>query len=252
MSRVIFLLPLFTFWALTALTVSSKTRRERMRGRDGGAWLLDLAGLLMQGVGIPVLESLLVVGGLAAFFPHAAGTFALPPLVAFVLNFVVVDYLYYWNHRLLHTRPLWPLHRVHHSLDRMDVVGTSRNTLWSSLFIVYVWVNGAAVFFLQDPSFFVLGAALTASLDLWRHSDLGPARDSKLYALLSYVLILPSDHRWHHTDSDEHGNYGANLSWWDRLHGTFVTSQEESPGVGVETDLPLWRKLAWPFEKVAP
>ena len=60
------------------------------------------------------------------------GAVEVPSWLAFVISFVVIDYAYYWNHRLLHGA-LWRWHAVHHTASRLDVVVTSRNTLWTPL-----------------------------------------------------------------------------------------------------------------------
>jgi sterol desaturase/sphingolipid hydroxylase (fatty acid hydroxylase superfamily) len=158
-----------------------------------------------------------------------------------------VDYLYYWNHRLLHTRRLWPIHLVHHTVDEMDVLGTSRNTAWTSFFILYVWVNGAMLYLLAEPAGFAAGAALTASLDLWRHSELSPRVGGAVDRALGAVLILPRHHAWHHASDAAPGNFGANFSLWDRLHGTWIERADAPARLGVTTTLPVWRQLWWPF-----
>ena len=238
------------FWFLVARVLRAPRARLALRRKPLGDWLLDLSGLLAQGVVVPFLQVALVAAILRELLPGWAGSVTLPGnalVVGFLLNVVVVDYLYYWNHRLLHSRALWPAHRVHHTLTEMDVFGTSRNTLWSSALILYLWVNGALIYLLEQPAGFVAGATVTAALDLWRHSALGPRPGSAAYRLLSPWLILPADHAWHHADAEVFGNYGANFKLWDRLHATLIDTEERPPAMGVER-LALWRELVWPFE----
>ena len=73
-----------------------------------------------------------------------------------------------------HAPAFWPLHHTHHSSPRMDVWVTSRNTLWTSLFILYLWVNGLLIYLTGHLEMVVWAATLTAALDLWRHSGLEP------------------------------------------------------------------------------
>ena len=56
--------------------------------------------------------------------------------------------------------------------------------------------------------------------------------------LLSYVIIVPSLHRTHHsTQRIEHdSNYGAVLSLWDRLFGTL--SEVKSAEIGIKGNSP--------------
>ena len=181
-----------------------------------------------------MLQATLLYALLDRLAPAWKGALAPSPWVAFVVNFVVIDYAYYWNHRLLHGSALWRWHAVHHTATEMDVLVTSRNTVWSHFLILYVWVNALAVFLLADPTAFVLAAAATAALDLWRHSEAGPGR---LGRLLGGVVITPAEHAWHHSATRAGCNFGANLAWWDRLHGT-----DYRPG-GPPADLGL--TLAW-------
>ncbi|MEE2901339.1 MAG: sterol desaturase family protein [Myxococcota bacterium] len=210
-------------------------------------WILDGSSLFVQGTLIPWVQTAVLYVAYLNLMPSYKGQLTVPFWLAFALNFVVVDYLYYWNHRLFHRRPFWPLHMIHHTMTDMDVLGTSRNTLWTSFFIVYVWVNSLMLFLLADPAPYLLSITLTASLDMWRHSKLYGERLGVLHRVLSMVLITPLHHAVHHSDSETAGNYGANLSLWDRLHGTYRAADETPTKLGVSTHLSLVRKLVWPF-----
>jgi len=239
------MIALVAFWLLVLATLALDGWRT-YGGKPAREWLLDLAGLAVQGWIIPFLQIALVVAGLRWMAPGAEGVFQITGWFGFCLAFVAVDYLYYWNHRLLHGRALWPIHRVHHTVSAMDVLGTARNTLWTSFAIVYLWAHGAMLFLLggAGASGYLAGVTLTVALDLWRHSAVGPRAGSAL----SWLLITPADHAWHHSSGAEEGNYGANLSWWDRLHGTYLVRDSLPATMGVAADrLPLWRQLLWPF-----
>jgi sterol desaturase/sphingolipid hydroxylase (fatty acid hydroxylase superfamily) len=242
--------PLVTFWVLVAAAATRAERRAAWANKPRRDWLLDGVGLLVQGALVPLAELTLIVCGLTLLAPGLRGRLHLPGnelVFGFILNFLIIDYFYYWNHRLLHTRRLWPLHRVHHSVGEMDVLATSRNTAWSSLLILYVWVNGIALFLLAHPAGYAAGAALTASLDLWRHSELSPRPGGGVARVLGWALVLPRDHAWHHASDNVDANFGANLCWWDRLHGTWLAEVKPPAQLGVPVALPLWRQLWWPF-----
>lgn len=230
--------PLVAFWVLFLHTLTTRAGRAGVYARLPAEWALDLLGLLVQGTVVPWLGVLVGAVLWARILP--GGLVDVGWLGGFLLNFVLVDYLYYWNHRLLHV--WWPVHQVHHTARAMDVLVTSRNTLWASLFIVYVWVHGLFVHLLVDPSGYVFGVAATACLDLWRHSG----------AQVSVPgLIQPRDHAWHHSLDRANVNYGANWTWWDRLHGTFHRPGPLPVTLGIPTGLSWARTFWWPFPRAA-
>lgn len=215
-----------------------------LRQKSLADWMLDGVGLWVQGLLIPLLQLTLLQKLYQQLFSGWQHSLNLHPLLAFVLSFVVIDYLYYWNHRLLHSRRGWIAHRIHHTVSTMDVLGTSRNTVWSSFLILYLWVHGLFIFLLADPTVYLLGVGLTAALDLWRHSQFSPDPSSSLYRWLSPWLILPQDHGWHHHRSDR--NYGANLKLWDRWHNTLHQPAQWPTSLGQPSHLSLWRQLLYP------
>ena len=211
--------------------------------------LIDLTGLLVQGLAIPILQVAFVVWVLNNIFPFARGSVLMNPVLIFMLNFIVIDYAYYWNHRLLHGKTLWNWHAVHHTAERMDVWVTSRNTLWSPLFIIYLWLNGFFIFVLRDPAPFILSASITAALDIWRHSELSLQKGTLIHLLISSSLITPHEHSWHHSTNKPDCNFGANLNWWDKLHGTYFSPEAVPIRLGVSLPMNIWRKLFYPFKQ---
>jgi sterol desaturase/sphingolipid hydroxylase (fatty acid hydroxylase superfamily) len=238
---VFLILIIATFWG--------RSGWQQLRQRDRSSWILDLVGLFVQGFAIPILQ-VVAIGKLYTWiFPGWQGAIVLPPVLGFLLNFVAIDYLYYWNHRLFHRNTFWPVHQVHHSVTAMDVLGTSRNTLWTSFLIVYLWLNGLFVYLLDDPTWYLLGMSVTSALDLWRHSRFEVAVGSGLYRVLSPWLMLPQDHRWHHGSAALGCNFGANLKLWDRLHGTDYQGEGAPEALGVSIELSLMRQLVFPFNR---
>ena len=236
-----------TFWLLVIMTLGFSSARRSAFARTAAEWALDAAGLLVQGALVPALQITLVYGLMSVVAPSAKGRLIMPPPVAFLLNFVAVDYLYYWNHRLLHTQRFWETHAVHHTARQADVFITSRNTLWTPLLIVYVWANGALVYLLKDPTPFLLAVALTASLDLWRHTRFFVAPGTRLHRAAALLLITPNEHLWNHSSARPACNFGANLSLWDKLHGTFYSPERRPDRLGIGVQLSLLRRLLFPF-----
>lgn len=239
-------LVLSVFWILTLLSL--RFDRGLISGRTLREWILDLGGLVFQGVLIPLIQVYVLFKALSFVAPQAQGSWELAAPLAFLLNFVVVDYAYYLNHRLLHTKALWPVHAVHHSIESLDPVATSRNTLWTPVFIVYLWLNGMGAYLLKDPFWFLMGAATTAALDLWRHDSMfAVIPGSKIGKFFSRFMIFPIDHMWHHSESHADFNFGANLNIWDRLHGTFGRRRDYPSKLGIGTGMSFGNEVVNPY-----
>ncbi|MBC7661419.1 MAG: sterol desaturase family protein [Chitinophagaceae bacterium] len=224
------IIPLAAFWGLFFVSCFRFEYRQALWSKNKVAWTFDALGLLAQGWVIPLLQAFLLLPVLRYFAPQAQSVVDLPFWAAFLLSFVVVDYLYYWNHRTLHTQRLWPWHRVHHSATSMDIFVASRNSLWTHLLIVYVWVHSFSIFVLKDSTGYVLGIALSSALDLWRHS--GMRFSSHWEKRIGSILILPVDHAWHHATISEGKNFGANFNLWDKFHGTWEPALKAAFEVG--------------------
>ncbi|MBE9063701.1 sterol desaturase family protein [cf. Phormidesmis sp. LEGE 11477] len=234
------------FWILIAATLQLPKGLQSLVQKSAADWLLDICGLIIQGIVIPALQIGLLYQGLHRLIPTAENCLSLSPFAAFFISTVLVDYGYYWNHRWLHTFG-WPLHKVHHTVTQLDILGSSRNSLWTSFFILYLWVHTLMLYLLKDPTGYLWGISLTAMLDLWRHSRLGPNPKGTLYRLLSPWLILPQDHAQHHSQHHS-GNFGANLKLWDHIHHTAIDKVSFPKKLGVATNLSFWQKLFYPFE----
>ena len=96
-----------TFWLLVIITLALASARRSAFERTAAEWALDASGLFVQGALIPALQITLGYALMNLIAPSAKGALALSPWLSFLLNFVAVDYLYYWNHRLLHTQRFW-------------------------------------------------------------------------------------------------------------------------------------------------
>ncbi len=215
-------LAIAAFLLVFGLSLRVPSLRDSLRQRQSRDWWIDLLGLFVQGWLVPLAKIFGLAALLRWLLPATQGTWELPSVLSFLLAFVGVDYLYYWNHRLLHTRQAWDLHRLHHSAQHLDLFASARNSLVTPMFLVYLWVHSLMAYCLSDPTPYVLGATLTACLDLWRHSPgldyQGPWKQG-----IERIFITPKDHAWHHSNKGMKANFGANLKIWDQLHGTYQT-----------------------------
>ncbi len=186
-------------------------------------WVLNLSGIFCQGTIIPLAGLAISTRILPALWPEGRGILPLGYWGAFLFNFVIVDFLYYWQHRWFHQAPwLWRLHLCHHASRRVDLWATSRNSLLIHFLFVYFLLNPVFAYLCDEPLGYFCGAALTASLDLLRHSRMRLHRlsASRPGRWLAQIFISPCAHHRHHALGSPGVNYGANFILWDRLFGT--------------------------------
>jgi sterol desaturase/sphingolipid hydroxylase (fatty acid hydroxylase superfamily) len=163
--------------------------------------------------------------GMAAFASEQGwglfNYFQLPLAVSILLSVVIMDLIIYLQHVMVHAVPaLWRLHRVHHADLDFDVTTGARfhpiEILLSMLIkFATIVVIGAPVVAV------VIFEVVLNAMSMFNHGNVGlpPALDK----LLRWFIVTPDMHRVHHSieDDETNSNFGFNLSWWDRLLGTY-------------------------------
>jgi sterol desaturase/sphingolipid hydroxylase (fatty acid hydroxylase superfamily) len=157
--------------------------------------------------------------------PALARGLGWPMPVQIVAGIVVLDFSAgYLAHRALHLFPtLWRFHRVHHSDEFVDLTTTYRThpveTVWRFLFVIVpVWAIGipALAVVIQRLVSATNGILEHANIRLWRPLD----------RALSLVWVTPNVHKIHHSRelAETNSNYGNVLTIYDRILGTFTSS----------------------------
>jgi sterol desaturase/sphingolipid hydroxylase (fatty acid hydroxylase superfamily) len=142
--------------------------------------------------------------------------------VGFVAGFLFLDLANYLVHRCEHAVPfLWRFHALHHSDPDVDVTTSLRHHPVEYLFASAVyWL---AMIVLDIPAVVVLSHGLAVfSAAAVQHGNVG--LPEWLERWLQPVLATTDMHRIHHSVIFEqaNSNYGAVLSVWDRLFGTYT------------------------------
>ena len=177
-----------------------------------------------------------------------------PPVVQLLVFFVLLDFVQWLTHVLLHRIEfLWRFHQVHHSVKEMGFAAHLRyhwmeNVLYKPLKTLGVMLLGG---FEPEQAYIVHFAAITighlnhANIKL----DWGPLR---------YVLNNPVMHLYHHAYELPKGRFGVNfgisLSLWDYLFGTHhipETSGKVALGFPGDHQMPtgFWGQLRHGFRR---
>ena len=205
---------------------------------------------------VNALFSLLLVGVLPVLAAHQIGLsywIEIPLWAEFIFALLLLDLLaQYTIHYLLHKIPfLWRFHQVHHSdLHVTATTGTRHHPVdycaRESFSLCVVALLGAPM------GVYIFYRLLTVVCTYFTHSNI--ALPGTLDRLLSYVIVTPNAHKFHHhykmpwTDR----NFGNIFSVWDRMFGTFVYDSTDKIHYGVDTmdearADSVWYQLTEPF-----
>lgn len=178
-----------------------------------------------------------------------------PGWVAFLVSVLVLDLAIYLQHVLFHAVPaLWRLHRMHHADLEFDA--TTGIRFHPIEILLSMVIKLAVVAALGPPALAVLAfEVILNATSLFNHANI--ALPPRLDRALRLVLVTPDMHRVHHSiiPRETNSNFGFNLSWWDRLLGTYLAQPRDGHQgmtIGIEqfrTRRDLWidRMLVQPW-----
>ena len=196
-----------------ALTVSKAVR-----------WVNNLGIVFFNSFLVWLIFPVLAVG--MASFASSQGWgifnyFELPFWFVVIASVVIMDFVIYLQHVMVHAVPaLWRLHRVHHADLDFDVTTGAR--FHPLEIILSMLIKFATIAVLGPPVLaVVIFEVVLNGTAMFNHSNvrLPPGIDR----VLRWLVVTPDMHRVHHSveDDEANSNFGFNLPWWDRLFGTY-------------------------------
>jgi sterol desaturase/sphingolipid hydroxylase (fatty acid hydroxylase superfamily) len=201
-----------------------RPRRQRefppLRRRLGniGIWLLNLVlatfTFAPPNTFRPQLEA--AFGVTLPSWPISSASFS------FLAAFLLLDFLQYAMHRCQHAVPfLWRFHALHHSDPDVDVTTSVRHHPLEYLIAAgFYWL---AVLALDVPvAVVVIHSLAVFAAAAITHGNI--RLPESIERLLQPVVITLDLHLVHHSISydEANANFGAILSIWDRLFGTYI------------------------------
>jgi ornithine lipid hydroxylase len=173
-----------------------------------------------------------------------------PLVLQVALAILIGDLPAYWWHRLSHAwGPLWRLHALHHSSERLYLLSSARTHP----------LHVAVTYAVQVAPLVLLGAPtevlLLTSVFTPVHGFLQHANIDLVTWPFNWVFSTCDLHRWHHSTvhAEECTNFGNNLIIWDIVFGTrYLPSDRTAPDAVGLGDLPnfprdFFGQIASPF-----
>lgn len=216
------------FGALETLRPRDASRPERI-----GRWP---ANVLLTALNIAILAAFPVSAIAVADFAAGERIGALNVIDvsagwAFALGFLGRAFLSWATHFLNHKVPfLWAIHRVHHTDTRLDVSTTVRFHPLEFVFTTPITLAGIVLIGVP-PVALLIYEIMDAAVTVFSHSNVQVPR--WIDRPLRLVIVTPDVHRVHHSSlqAETDSNYGAVLTIWDRLLGTYRRKSPEELAV---------------------
>jgi len=163
-------------------------------------------------------------------------TTVLGPVWQLIVFFVLLDFIQWFTHILLHRfKILWRFHKVHHSVEEMGFAAHLRyhwmeNVFYTPMKFIIMMVIGN---FNPEQAFIVYYVSI--AIGHLNHANLNWS-----YGPLKYVFNNPKMHIWHHShelpeDRQKGINFGISLSCWDYI---FRTNYIPSDGRDIKLGFP--------------
>ena len=161
-----------------------------------------------------------------------------PDLASWAIVFILVDFFYYWLHRMSHeVNILWAGHVVHHSSEEYNLTVALRQ---SSLHGLFSWMFYMPLALAGVPwEMFVVSHGFNLIYQFWIHT-----REIHRLGPLEWLMNTPSHHRVHHGVNPKYQdrNYAGVFIIWDRIFGSF-TPEDEEPVYGITKPLGTWNPV---------
>ncbi|MBF0109606.1 MAG: sterol desaturase family protein [Magnetococcales bacterium] len=147
--------------------------------------------------------------------------FTLPGWLELLLALMLLDLVIYLQHVAFHALPvLWRLHLVHHADLDFDV--TTGLRFHPIEIILSMGLKLAAVHAIgASPAAVMTFEILLNAMALFNHGNV--RLPEGIDRVLRWFVVTPDMHRSHHShlSPEANMNFGFNLSWWDRIFGTY-------------------------------
>ena len=143
-----------------------------------------------------------------------------PMALQLVIFFVVLDFVQWFTHTLLHKYPFfWKFHKVHHSVKEMGFAAHLRYHWMENILYKPLKTFGVMILFGFEPKQAFIVHFVAIIIGHFNHSNI-----KITYGPLKYLINNPVMHLYHHAQDLPEGKYGVNfgisLSIWDYIFKT--------------------------------
>jgi sterol desaturase/sphingolipid hydroxylase (fatty acid hydroxylase superfamily) len=168
----------------------------------------------------------------------------------FAVFYLVFSFVGYWQHRLMHWRGFWQLHRFHHAATELNILTGFRDNPAEAIAAGLVALSPMIFLKVPDAGLFAAFVLANQVISSLQHSELPWS-----YGWVGrWIVASPQIHQIHHSIDEEHRDRNfAICPLWDRLFGTWYDGPNRPSAYGivdqahVERPLTQWMIDIWIF-----
>ena len=150
--------------------------------------------------------------------------------VQFLILIFFNSLIFYWHHRLFHSKYLWRFHEIHHAAEHFNLITNFRNHPIDIAVRTVFYTLPVAIFGI-NPILIVIYSGISGILTCFQHSEL----DWKMPFVEKYLIIGSNGHRVHHGSADKYVNKNFGIFvFWDWLFGTYLETPIDRVAIGVK------------------
>ncbi len=216
-------IPAFVILILVEMIYARITGGARFEARD------SLTSLVM---GVGNTASKILFGGLALAWFTLIEPFKLFSIGwtwwAWILCFVLDDFLYYVWHRVSHrVRWFWADHVIHHSSQHYNLTTALRQPWFGPVTLSFIFFGSWLVLLGFPIAMIAFCSAINLVYQFWVHTE----TIKRMPPWFEAVMNTPSHHRVHHGTNPRYldKNYAGVFIIWDRMFGTFEPERDDDP-----------------------
>ncbi len=159
----------------------------------------------------------------------------------FAVFYLISSFIAYWQHRLLHWRWFWQLHRFHHAAPDLNIFTGFRDNPAAALLNVPLALQSLLILKMPDASLFAAFFLTNQVIATLQHSQL----PWSLGWVGRWIIASPQNHQFHHSIDEEHRDKNfSNCPMWDHLFGTWYGGPNLPSGFGIPDQAHVERPLS--------
>src|SRR5258708_27497984 len=137
---------------------------------------------------------------------------------AFAVYFLLTTFVGYWQHRLMHWRWFWHLHRFHHAATDFNIFTGFRANPAEMISNLIPALSPLVLLKVPHPGLFSAFVFVNLTIAQLQHSEL----PWSFGWIGRWLVTSPQMHQIHHSIDEEHRDRNfSNCPLWDQLFGTY-------------------------------